>query len=111
MSNIIQKQSKWEILSTIRFRFPKQILIFYIIICIGFCLTNCTKHKQSDSTQYVHHDSGANQSLTILRISHLTFDGSCLVVYVPRHNAPSKSKVELKDDTFCSYLFTESKRT
>ena len=52
MSNIIQKQSKWEILSTIRFRFPKQILIFYIIICIGFCLTNCTKHKQSDSTQY-----------------------------------------------------------
>ena len=25
-----------------------------------------------------HYDSGANQSLTILRISHLTFDGSCL---------------------------------
>ena len=35
--------------------------------------------------------------------------GGNVVVYVPRHNAPSKSKVELKDDTFCSYLFTESK--
>lgn len=35
--------------------------------------------------------------------------GGNVVVYVPRHNAPSKLKAELKDDTFCSYLFTESK--
>ena len=35
--------------------------------------------------------------------------GGDVVVYVPRHNAPSKLKAELKDDTFCSYLFTESK--
>lgn len=31
------------------------------------------------------------------------------MVYVPRHNAPSKLKAEFKDDTFCRYLFTESK--
>lgn len=35
--------------------------------------------------------------------------GSNVVIYVPRHNAPSKLKAELKDDTFCSYLFIESK--
>lgn len=35
--------------------------------------------------------------------------GGDVVVYVPRHNAPSKLKAELKADTFCSYLFTESK--
>lgn len=35
--------------------------------------------------------------------------GSNVVIYVPRHNAPSKLKAELKDDTFCSFLFIESK--
>lgn len=51
MSNIIQKQSKREILSTMKLKFPLQIFIYYIIICTAFCLTSCIKNRQADSLQ------------------------------------------------------------
>lgn len=51
MWNIIQKQGKWKRLSAIKFRLPKQIFIYCIIICNGYCTISCMGNKLTNSQQ------------------------------------------------------------